>query len=243
MLTLGLHTKMQNVLNTLAEKSNRDTETTHNVYLLFLRGLLQALASLPKSKKDKYEQSIQTINGNYIRLYIKRKPQWQKHPVVDPLGCRRCAPCQSLDAFLRDSDQTVKRSSHAKVIRDHLSDQIGKRICTTTDKKGSPHTLLVEKKESGTSFWPRLQAYETRKAKANQVMESLNLSTLSGLLGVPEKGLIDFDSLRNKDIIEGRARQPLSDVSRSATANVTRPILRCLPQPMLQLNRHCKSST
>ena len=143
MLVLGLHPEVQNILNDFAVKSNTDPETVHNVYMPFLKGLLPNIVSLARSKKDRYKQSIQTIIDNYIRLYVKKQPKRRYHPVVDPLGCRSCGICQSLDAFLRDPNQMVKRFAHAKVIRDHMSSQIANRI---TDKGGSPHTLIVEKR-------------------------------------------------------------------------------------------------
>ena len=82
-----------------------------------------------------------------------------------------------------------------------------------------------------------MQAYQSRRAKATVAMESLNTVTLSGLLGVPEMDLIDFNSRRNKAVIEGRApRQPLSDVSPSTTANVSRSTMsNAMAKPALQI--------
>lgn len=88
------------------------------------------------------------------------------------IACR-CADCRLLEAFARDPARDVGRFPMAEARRRHLEEQIRKLevdLQRTTERRGSPHTLVC------TKTWGRFE-----RARRQHAKDLLHLATLRHL--------------------------------------------------------------
>ncbi|QDS73371.1 hypothetical protein FKW77_007200 [Venturia effusa] len=77
--------------------------------------------------------------------FVQRKPSQPCNWTQKKKGCGSCKDCEDFDRFLLDPVATTQRFRTNLERRSHLSSYAGEWFITETDRRGSPHTLVITK--------------------------------------------------------------------------------------------------
>lgn len=124
----------------------------------------------------------------HIHEAVPKKPStglrgWAHHRRgCSPWGENVCKDCTEMDKFLASTTDQVWKLCAAEHRRNHISDRLGSRMyALAIIKGGSPHTLVVRKKEPEED---RVQREYSRKMDhMNSILEPLRMDYVKELLG------------------------------------------------------------
>ncbi|PYI11059.1 hypothetical protein BO78DRAFT_304123, partial [Aspergillus sclerotiicarbonarius CBS 121057] len=129
------------------------------------------------------QQLVQDILTRYVTHYVNNAPpppsDWKAKTSI-PCDC---SDCRRLRDFISDPFLKTKDFAMAQHRRTHLDLQLDKSyFATTTIKRGTPHTLQVEKTRA--MLVSNFQTWGMRARLANDTLKQLSQrSTLKELLG------------------------------------------------------------
>ncbi|KAI1381983.1 hypothetical protein F4677DRAFT_11617 [Hypoxylon crocopeplum] len=174
-------------------------EAFHGLWIPFLRGLVPVLEArtVPLSTPV-FQQMFTAILTSYITVYVGRQPASSTNLVRPAVKCTEgdCVDCKSLNAFLRQSNQKVGRFALAERRRKHLTNQLyGIECSTSTERKGSPHTLVVTKTFANNDKERR--EWTSRKDKAEKLFKTFTQYKLKALLGNKYESIREFGVLQH----------------------------------------------
>lgn len=126
-----------------------------------------------------------------------------------PRGCKKddCTDCKDLDIFLGATDETEARFSMHEKRRKHLECQLlmaygftPHLFQCTTDKKRSPHTLVVRKMHQGKEFDDDVKRYELQLNKLKERLRPLQQNYVEQVMGETRyRELVMLESTRTSD--------------------------------------------
>ncbi|KAK4161767.1 hypothetical protein QBC43DRAFT_380518 [Cladorrhinum sp. PSN259] len=159
-------------------------EEFHHLWLPFLRSLINKLNSnrIPLST-PMYQSLYSTSLLHYLRSYVQRKGTMSTSLVRPTVSCS-CMDCMLLNNFLASATQKVDRFPMGKNRRDHLQRRLEQNMidCThATERKGSPHTLVVTKTWKADA--EKRDAWNKRRRKAVEEIGGFRKKDLKDLLG------------------------------------------------------------
>ncbi len=116
-----------------------------------------------KQKRKGFSPSLE----KWLSFLLKTLEYRESHPPVKPKDWKRnanvnctCENCKELSSFLRDRNTEALRFRMRQDMRSHVENQIRADRCDitcSTDRKGSPHTLVCTKND--TSYQNKLKAH------------------------------------------------------------------------------------
>ena len=222
-LALGLEREVCTILDALAQKSIQcDLQMFSSLYTPSLRTLIGKIASLEEHTWSQYRQSVQTIIDDYVRRYLGKNPVKKDMYIMERCGCGHyCDPCKRLDDFLTDSRWRLARFAYNESIRKHLLSRLDYRLRTSIDhNSGMPYVLVVEKLSCAERLEMEMTDYNHKKKQVSESLWLIDLESLSKVLGISPAAIVDFDSPRNTEVVEGHPRLPLANIPLSATPNL-----------------------
>ena len=189
-LDLEMHAQVSSLLQRLQrESANVGLEYFDSLILPYLRNAVHLLKSKDIDLATiEYQAMFVNILTHYVDRFVKIEPakptDWtkQKH------GCRKCGDCQELDAFLSSPVEKVKHFRMGQDRRKQLERQLPyyydrqpSDLMATTDRRGSPQTLIITKSHS--RYDQEHRAWATRKFQArSKIVEIASETDLKTLL-------------------------------------------------------------
>ncbi|KAF2430641.1 hypothetical protein EJ08DRAFT_697123 [Tothia fuscella] len=171
-----LHDTVSVLLNRVAQEVRKiHTDDFHLMIFPFLHAfigtLLQRKAVMAEAK---YQTFFSTVLNAYLDKYVQPEPARPASWVRDRVNCN-CRDCKLLNDFLYSPWEQSGRFAMAEKRRRDLRHKLdGKCFKFDTERRGSPHTLVVTK----TQEWAQ------RSARASEEIGKINtLVKLSELLG------------------------------------------------------------
>ncbi|MCJ1383885.1 hypothetical protein MMC17_006999 [Xylographa soralifera] len=217
--SLGLRNEFHNILCYVMDSSELSPIGLFgSKWIPFLQIFLHMFGSNLTQPSSGYRETFHVVISNYIRRYLGQEPPAPVMTTAVRLGCGHCGPCDQLDRFLLNSEKETDYFKYSKPIRDHVERQIRGRYKTSTDRRGSPQTLVVTKNEAEYKAKRAVTDYEERCRVVRRNIEDMGIPMLNDILGTTGNELIDFRSVRNKLIAAGRFRVPLADVTQPTNA-------------------------
>ena len=222
-LSLGLNDEVQKILQDIVSKSEQyDIRVFESTWVSVLRNFLPYQKALPDHMSKQYRAMFQGILDTYIRRFLIKRPPQPTENSPKQLGCRACEACRELDKFLADPKQEVGIFARTAPIRKHLEMRINGYYETSVEKVGSPHKLLVHKEPGEFRALRAMADFNERREQVAKDITSIGIPALNRLLGTKGNELIDFDSLRNRGLVDGSVtRAPLTGISGDGNANRT----------------------
>jgi hypothetical protein len=143
---------------------------------------------------ESYRNLFRTVLRAYIQRYVQKEPAAPRAWERQRRGCG-CNDCSKVDEFLTNPRQSVGRVLANSRIRLHLEEQlIGTHCRCSTEKTGSPHTLVVEKATGG---WERdLVTWKQICGVAIKAMTDIGIERLRALLGEELEPTMELRAIR-----------------------------------------------
>lgn len=167
-----------------AAAPNIEKSTFPSLWLPFLHNLIPFMEAPSISlSKPRCQQIFTAILKAYITNYVGGKPGIDSSLARQPVPCY-CSDCGSLNLFLQDPARSVGRFPLNKARGGHLHSNLdyGEVDCThLTERRGSPHTLVVTKtfKQNGVAR----KEWADRNREACAWLKSVGEGKLALLLG------------------------------------------------------------
>ena len=170
----------------------------------FLIPLLEHLPSPPTisgssdGKDNHYQPLFQAVLSAYVQRYVQPRTPPLRDWSRQQRGCG-CDNCRVLDRFLTNPTAEFGRFPMNGPIRTHLEQQLRGSYCeTTTERHGSPHTLVVRK--INKEWHQKMAKWEQRWAVAANKMKGIGDKKLVNLLGDQYQAIVHFDNQNQADV-------------------------------------------
>lgn len=187
----------------------------------YLRGAVQLLKGNGINMTSAvYQQIFRIVFYQYIERFVGTEPPHPKDWKKDRKGCRSCADCPKLDAFLSSPTQTVEEFKMVEKRRKHIEYRFpGYPRCIdfalTTQKNNSPFTLRITKILKDGEL--ALREWQTRVQQARKTIASVATEhELRAILGD------QYDAINNASMMKqpGASDQVRAAVPDSTTARM-----------------------
>lgn len=186
-VALGLNTEVEKIVSkVLAEFHNASAEHFDIVVIGFLKRVLTALLS---QKADLTDPRLRLLFQHglaiYIDRFVKPEPERPTNWTRTARGCG-CFHCIQLDEFLRSPNTQEFRCNSGVSPRKHLEMMLcrdAEDYNFETDKRHSPHTLIITKTTRNVQYTIDHAAWDRRGKTAVAGMKDLGVEPLKKLLG------------------------------------------------------------
>ena len=210
--------KLLSILTDISRKPNKAAFSD------FLLPVLESLPSRymkdgPQRYVDLFRCVISSYTNHFVPTRAKRIQDWS----APRRGCHQlCQDCKDLDRFLTAIDQSIGRFAIVTPRRKHLEQRLLNSECrVSTDKRGSPYKLVVEKTNSiSRDDVESLQ--KTKRDAANEIFQ-MGRDRLRTMLGEEQyrrlHKVLDLPYTQVPVSNGAPIRAPLNDVPENAAAN------------------------
>jgi hypothetical protein len=182
-VTLGLISEADQMLS---EIHKIPVEHIDEVVLVFLKRVhIQISKQEANLTNSRFQLLFQHSLAIYIDRFVKPEPAKPTNWTRPTRGCG-CIHCKDLDAFLRSPNTQEFRCNSGVKPRAHLESMLIQDYGDfkfETDKRRSPHTLIITKTTLNGQYTKEHQAWDQRVKMAVARMTELGVEPLKKLLG------------------------------------------------------------
>ena len=175
--SLGLRNEFNGILGYVMKSSEFSAVGLFSSrWLPFLQEFLCTFGDDLTQPSSGYRELFHVVINNYIRRYLGEEPPAPTLTTPVRLSCGHCGPCDQLDRFLFDPEKETEYFRYKKPLRDHVERQIRGHYKTSTDRRGSPQTLVVTKNEAEYKANRAVEEYQRRCRAVQHDLEEMELS-------------------------------------------------------------------
>jgi len=234
-LALNLHGEAKVVMNQIVTYSSE-----HNFDSAFLIDLIRNLNARLQilSNIDMQDFSIlfEVLLKKLISQTYEEKPDKPNVWYMKPRGCG-CTDCKGLDLFLTNSTQKHTTFIMAQQRRRHLQDRLPNNGCyaTATDKRGSPHGLIVKKVRPIAEYEEDHRKWQAKFSSMQNGLAELRGPFMKRMLGSSYEDLIELRYLDTNCKLDDVVKILLS-AGMSTSSEMSDAVLRDVSNPPSSTN-------
>ena len=137
---------------------------------------------------------VQDVLTIYVQRYIGPEPAKPRDWAQACTGCR-CGDCESLSRFMANPSEKVGRFAMAEKRRRHLENRLrGTRCSLDTERRGSPHTLVVTK--TLRKWHESLQGWKGRCEVATESFRTVGTQAMEQIFGEHYEDFTSFKAVK-----------------------------------------------